>query len=285
MYTRLDPARPIRITPASHKPSHQLNRLRRPHTHTQPTSSLHPSASNSTRPCQSTHPTTCVFPPSPTTVPGRSAGIGVGIDEDEQRKSKVPKYTLSVAPWLVLRGATVKRTFRVGVRVRRVRHCCRICWCLCRWCPRVQVQANHRTPPVVPQHRLQDDPVQPSSSSLPLSVPVATSVPQNPQDKDSTSPTTSTPTPAPFIYPSGHSRANQSLKDVDSGHWQVAWAILLSCHLTKPTLVLHRAPFIHLPFQSFSSQSKSSTQTQHHRPIPNPVQGSSSLERQNQETG
>ena len=81
--------------------------------------------------------------------------------------------------------------------------------------PPVQVQANQRGPAVVSHRRLQrDDSVQPSSSSLPLSVPASTSsVPQSPKDKDkdSTSPTTSTPTPAPFFRPSGRSRVNSKV--------------------------------------------------------------------------
>jgi len=161
-----------------------------------------------------------VFPPSPTTVPGRS---GMGIDEDEQRKSKVPKvYPVcrSVAhpkgreaPKVrvssgaqAVSGSTSTTSMSplsdLPVPVPLV--------------PPVQVQAGDGTPPMVPQHRLhQDDSVQPSSSPLPLSVPAPnSSVPWKPQDKnkDSTSPTTSTPTPVPFIYPSGRSRANPKAK-------------------------------------------------------------------------
>ena len=86
MYTRL----PIRITPlplASYKPSHQLNRLCRSHTQTQPTSPLQPSASNSTPPCQSTHPAMC----SRFRQPLSQVGLGIGTYEDKRRKSEVPK--------------------------------------------------------------------------------------------------------------------------------------------------------------------------------------------------
>jgi hypothetical protein len=70
---------------------------------------------------------------------------------------------------------------------------------------------------MVPHHRHhEDDLMQPSSFSLPFSVPASSSTyePQHPQDndKDSTSPTKSTPTPAPFIYPSGRARANPQAK-------------------------------------------------------------------------
>jgi hypothetical protein len=164
-----------------------------------------------------------VSPPSPTTAPCRSGGIGIGIDEDDQRKSKVPKVYPAGRSVPRPKGSETLKV-RISSGVQAVSGSTSTTSMsplldlplLVPLVPPVRVQANHRTPPVVPQHRLQqDDSVQPSSSSLPLSVPASTSsVPQNPQDKDKdfTSPTTSTPTPVPFIYPSGRPRANAKAK-------------------------------------------------------------------------
>ena len=132
MYTSLDPARLIRNIPlpsASHKPSHRLR-----HTHPQPTSPPHPSILNTTPPRQSTHPTMC-------SQPLFQVGLGV-LTSTSSKSRKYQKYTLPVGPWLVPRGAEpLKCAFRVvhrrllGIQVRRVCRRCRICRCLCPWCP------------------------------------------------------------------------------------------------------------------------------------------------------
>ena len=147
-----------------------------------------------------------VFPPLPITVPGRSGGM----DEHEQRKSKVPKVYPAGRSVARPKGSEVL-TVRVPQAVSENTSTTSVS----PLSPPAQVHADHRTSPVVPHHRLhQHDSMQPSSSSLPLSVPASTSssVPQNSQDKDrdSTSPTTTTPTP--FIFPSGRSRANPKAK-------------------------------------------------------------------------
>ena len=93
MYTHLDPARPIRITSltsASRKPSHQLNVfvvLILTHTAYLPTAPIRLKFD----PSLPINVTDYVFTPSPTTILCRSGGIGIGIDEDEQRKSQAPK--------------------------------------------------------------------------------------------------------------------------------------------------------------------------------------------------
>jgi hypothetical protein len=120
MYTRLHPARPIRITPLAsmpHKPSHRLH-----HTHKQPTSPLHPSASNSTPPCPSKRPTMCFRLCQPLS----QAGLGVWTSTSSESR-RYRKCTLPVGPWLVLRGAKpLQSAFRVvrrrlvGTRVRQV---------------------------------------------------------------------------------------------------------------------------------------------------------------------
>ena len=141
-----------------------------------------------------------LFSPSPTTVSGRSGGVG--IDRDEQRKSKGPNVC-PVGRSMARPKGSEARKVHVSSRSRSTTVPVPL------MLP-VQVQANHRTPPVVPQYYLhQDDSVQPSSS-----VPASTSVPQSPQDKDkdSTSPTTSTPTSTPFLCPSGRSRVNSKVR-------------------------------------------------------------------------
>ena len=152
-----------------------------------------------------------LFSSSPTTVQGPSGGIG--IDEDEQRKSTPPK----VCPASRSKGSKARKV-HVSSGSTSTTSMFPLSDLLvpAQLMPPVQVQANQRGPAVVSHRRLQrDDSVQPSSSSLPLSVPASTSsVPQSPKDKDkdSTSPTTSTPTPAPFFRPSGRSRVNSKVR-------------------------------------------------------------------------
>ena len=155
-------------------------------------------------------------------VPSRS-GMGIGIDDEEQRKSKMPKVYPVGRP-----VATPKRSEALKVCVSSGAQAASGSTSMMSMSPLsdlplpvplvppMQVQASHMTPPVVPQYRLHhDDSMKLSSSLLPLSVPASTSsVPQKPPDKDrdSTSPTTSAPTPALFIYPPVRSRASPKAK-------------------------------------------------------------------------
>jgi hypothetical protein len=150
-----------------------------------------------------------VFPPSPTTVPGRSGDIDIGIDEHKSNVLKVyPAGRFVARPKgseaLKVRVPSGAQAFGGSTSMASMSPLSDLPMSV-PLVPPAQVQANHRTPPMVPHHPLhQDDSVHPSSSSLPFSVPASTStyVPQHPQDndKDSTSPITSTPTPTPFIY-------------------------------------------------------------------------------------
>lgn len=139
----LDPARPIGMAPipsASHKPSHQLRTvfvvLMLTRNFLPP---LHPSASNSTPPCQSRFKASdCVFPPSPTTILGRSWGIG-----NEQWKSKVPKV-YPIGRSVARRKGSEALKVHVSSGAQAVSDS-----------TITMIQVNHKTPSVVPLH--QDD--------------------------------------------------------------------------------------------------------------------------------